>query len=357
MEKNNQNVKLVRTDFLENKILVVDGLIGGGKGLMSAIAASIPGVEMWMHKGSIEQLCAIHYLREISSSGAETLLKSWFDEYFYNLSTSRDLNFRFSDNSSLFKDARPLRYLARIFKSSGAEAYERIRSEKMVLNIMSHANTAYSEPIFNSLGNRLVYVRLVRSPMTEYLINHLARWSKRWGDDPDGMIMHSLKSKPNDQVPFYMLGRESEFIKANFIEKAILLMDEWQHSGDKFIDKIEKKTQARIIEIPFERFVFEPLPYITRIAQALNSNPDKVTFKEMKKQKVPRKHLTAAPINSTYKEFGWKLNDKYDNIYDEFSFTREIYKSQISKDFLEILDQNLSAYIQKYLSNNTTKNL
>ena len=350
MKKNRQDVVLERPDYLDNKVLIVDGLVGGGKGLMSAITGSLPRVEMWLHKPNIDQLCAIKHMGEITSSGAEALLKSWFDEYFYCLSITRNLNIRLSDLSSISKDSRPLRYLARLFKSCGPEAYERVKSEKMVLNIMTHSNTAYSEPIFNSLGSRLVYVRLVRSPMTEYLINHLARWSKRWGDEPDGMIMHSLKTKPNDRVPFYMLGRESEFIKANFIEKAVLLMDEWQHSGDKFIDNIEKKTEARIIEIPFEKFVFEPLPYINKIAKALNTAPDKVTIKTMKKQKVPRQHLTSAPKSKNYIKQGWELDEKHNNIFDEFSATREIYKSKISSDFLEMLDQNTNDYNERYLS-------
>jgi hypothetical protein len=350
MQKGRQDVKLERPDYLDNKVLIVDGLIGGGKGLMSAIAGSLPRVEMWIHKGNIEQLCAIQHLGEITSSGSETLLKSWFDEYFYNLSISRDINFRMSDMSSILKDARPLRYLARLFKSCGPDTYERVKSEEMVLNIMTHANTAYSEPIFNALGPRLVYVRLVRSPMTKYMINHMARWSKRWGEDPDGLIMHSLKSSPKDRVPFYMLGRESEFIKANFIEKAILLIDEWQHSGDEFIDNITSTSEATIIEIPFEKFVFEPLPYINKIAKALNTVPDKVTIKAMKKQNVPRKHLTSAPKTKTYIEQGWELDEKYNNIFDEFSATREIYKPEISSDFLEMLDQNTNDYNERYLS-------
>ena len=350
MQKGRQDVKLERPDYLDNKVLIVDGLIGGGKGLMSAIAGSLPRVEMWIHKGNIEQLCAIQHLGEITSSGSETLLKSWFDEYFYNLSISRDINFRMSDMSSILKDARPLRYLARLFKSCGPDTYQRVKSEEMVLNIMTHANTAYSEPIFNALGPRLVYVRLVRSPMTKYMINHMARWSKRWGEDPDGMIMHSLKSNPKDRVPFYMLGRESEFLKANSIEKAILLLDEWQHSGDEFIDNIAIKSEATIIEIPFEKFVFEPQPYINKIAKALNTIPDKVTIKEMKKQKVPRQYLTAAPQNPNYERLGWKLNDKHNNIFDEFFATREIFKEKISSDILEMLDRNTNDYNERNLS-------
>ena len=120
--------------------------------------------------------------------------------------------------------------------------------------------------------------------------------------------------------------------------------------GDEFIDKMTSTSEATIIEIPFEKFVFEPLPYINKIAKALNTVPDKVTIKEMKKQNVPRKHLTSAPKTKTYIRQGWELDEKYNNIFDEFSATREIYKQKISKKYLEMLDKNLSNYIDRYLS-------
>jgi len=350
MKNHLQEIVLNRPNYLNNKVLIVDGYIGGGKGLLSAITAALPQVEMWIHRGNIEQLCAINHLNKIDLSASEVLLKSWFDEYFYNLSLTREINIKPSDMSSILRDARPFRYLSRLFKPCGLEAYKRIKNEKMILNLMTHSNTAYSEPIFNALGSRLVYVRLVRSPMSKYMIDHMARWSKRWGDDPDGMIMHSLKSNPKIRFPFYILGREDEFIKANFIEKAILLIDEWQNSGDEFIDKMTSTSEATIIEIPFEKFVFEPLPYINKIAKALNTVPDKVTIKMMKKQNVPRKHPTSAPKNKIYAKLGWELDETHNNIFDEFSATREIYKQKISKKYLEMLDKNLSNYIDRYLS-------
>ena len=110
------DIILSRADYLDNKIVIVDGLIGGGKGLLSAIVGALPRVEMWVHRGKVEQLCGIHYLDQISSLGAQTLLKSWFDELFYNLSITREINVRPSDMSSIFKDARLSRYFIRMFK-------------------------------------------------------------------------------------------------------------------------------------------------------------------------------------------------------------------------------------------------
>ena len=54
-----------RPGFMTNKVLVVDGLVGGGKALLSQILAALPQVEMWIHREELEQICAMHSLGHI----------------------------------------------------------------------------------------------------------------------------------------------------------------------------------------------------------------------------------------------------------------------------------------------------
>ena len=49
----------------------------------------------------------------------------WIDEEAYNLSMARDINCRPGDMSSIFKDARPFRYIKRLFMKGGADAIQR----------------------------------------------------------------------------------------------------------------------------------------------------------------------------------------------------------------------------------------
>ena len=56
----NQDITPIRTFSLGNKVIVVDGLVGGGKGLMCSIVSSIPSVEMWLHRQNIEQICSMY---------------------------------------------------------------------------------------------------------------------------------------------------------------------------------------------------------------------------------------------------------------------------------------------------------
>lgn len=340
-----------RSNYLNNKVVVVDGLVGGGKALISSIVGALPKVEMWVHRPEIEQICSMHHLGHITKEGAVSLLKHWFDQEAINLSIVRDINCRPTDRSSIFRDARPLRYLKRLFLEIGDASVQRIIDEQLIVNIMTHSNTGYALPIFDALSDRLVYIRFTRCPMTEYMLIHLTRWSKRWGKDiRSGMLLH--KSKKNDEeftedIPFFMLHNEETYLNALPVERAILMLSEWQRRGDAVIDSL-KKSSAAIIEIPFEKFVFDPNSYIGLIADALETNPDSVTKRMMKKQRVPRASLTDAPKDKVFSKLGWKLPKKHVTVLEEFDATRKIYKNDISTAFMKSLDEITSEYIKRH---------
>ena len=66
MSVNNSKAIPFRPVCLRNTVVVVDGIVGGGKGLMSAVVGAIPKVEMWVHRGKIEQISAMHHLGHLS---------------------------------------------------------------------------------------------------------------------------------------------------------------------------------------------------------------------------------------------------------------------------------------------------
>jgi hypothetical protein len=348
----NDSITPSRKKTLNNKVIVIDGLVGGGKGLLSSVVSSIPRVEMFVHRSNIEQICSMYHLKNITLSGAISLIKTWVDEDFYNLSMSRNVNFRFSDLSSVFKDPRTIRHWVRLFQNTkdGAGAINKIIEENRVLNLMTHSNSAYSRPIFEALGDRLVYIRLTRCPMSNYLINHLSNWSQRWGHDVrNGWILHqNTNSKSKKESPFFMLDKEDEYSKASPQERAVMMMDRWQTDGDIFIDKMKAKALYKIIEVPFEKFVIEPDVYIQRIASAIDTGLDSCTKKELKKQGVPRKSITDAPFSEVYTRYGWKKPEEHLTFTDDIDQVRGLMKRSLSKDAMSVLNQITSNYINRY---------
>jgi hypothetical protein len=336
--------------YLAKKIVIVDGMIGGGKNLISSIVSSLPNVEMWLAKPEIEHVCALNHLGHISLDAAKTLINMWVDEEIYNQSMSRNTNFKPSDHSSVFNTSRPLRYFKRLFKSP-SEVTESIKKEMPVLNLMTHVNTSYSKPLFEALGERLIYIRVSRHPMSEYMLKHNKRWNERWTiDDRHGPILYKThdQSCKSIHLPFYAKNIEKMYLEANSTDRAILLFDQWIRNSDDFIDKVKKSTKAIIFEIPYEKFVFQPETYIKKIASSLGVTPDNVTNNRMRRERVPRNSLTNAPKNKIYSKIGWESPKKNLTLAENFAVGRAYAAETASPEALSILDKLAEDYEERH---------
>ena len=169
----NKRIIPSRDAQLVQQVVVVDGLVGGGKGLISTIVGALPRVEMWIHRPEIEQICGLYHLGQITLEAAITLIRLWSDEAIYKLMMGRDVNCRPHDHSSICHDARRWRYIKRLFAQGDEAAERRVHAERPILNVMTHAISGCAEPIFKALGDRLVYVRMTRHPCSAYMLNHL----------------------------------------------------------------------------------------------------------------------------------------------------------------------------------------
>lgn len=76
-------------------------MIGKEKRHTELNVGTLFGVEIWLHRPNIEQICSMYQLNNITLNGASSLIKTWIDEEFINLSMSRNTNFRPSDHSSI----------------------------------------------------------------------------------------------------------------------------------------------------------------------------------------------------------------------------------------------------------------
>lgn len=332
------------------KIVIVDGMIGGGKNLISSIVSSLPNVEMWLHKPKIEQICLLHHMGHISLDATIALIKTWMDEEICNQSMSRNTNFKPSDYSSVFYDARPLRYFKRLFKSP-LKAIESIKKEMSVLNIMTHVNTSYAKPLFEALGEHLIYIRVVRHPMSTYMIKHNTNWTKRWetGVRHGYMLYETMdQNSKSINLPFYAKNLEKTYLNGNSTDRAILLFDQWIRSGDDFINKVNKSTKATIFEIPYEKFVFDPQMYIKKIALSLGVTPDNKTNKMMSRQGVPRGSLTDAPKSKVYSNIGWKSPKKKFTLAENFAQGRAYAAETASPEAISILDKLAEDYEERH---------
>ena len=230
----------------------------------------------------------------------------------------------------------------------------KILKEKPVLNIMTHALSASSYPLFQAFGEKLTFIRVVRSPATDYMLRNLMNWTEKWNNNDLRSISITYLSDSfhsTNNIPNILKGKEDEYLGNNKIGRAILLLSEWQSSGDRTIDSMKKESQSTIIEIPFEKFVFNPHYYVDIIAKSLGTFVDKRTVIAMKKQKVPRKSLTDAPESKIYRKQGWVPPDIGSNLTLEDEFNKGIefaISAGASQKSIDLLEELQSNYLHRY---------
>lgn len=317
-----------RDEILLQQLVLVDGQPASGKSVLYPAVASLDRVELFNVSLEIENICALRYLGKITSDGAETMIKLHADQVLYETMMSRNLNFRFSDRSSVFKDADFLTYIKRLFAKGDMVIPERIKKEKPILHFMTHSLLGLSEPIFNSLGDKVAIIELVRHPMS--MLVQQTRFNEWWSTSQGKMRQFHLFIKhKEEQIPFWTKGYEELYLKSNPVERAIYDMHHQIERAESFKNEFKEIYESQCITIPFEKFVITPYPYIEKIEVLLKTNMNRKTKKMLEKERVPR--------NNTGLEANELINKR------NFAI-----QNGASEDALRVLDQISEHYEEKY---------
>ena len=250
-----------RKAHLAEKIVFVDGLPGCGKTLFSTLIASMDRVELLSYTYEVEHICALYYLDKIPIDAAKAMVSIQTDLKIYNTMMGRDVNFRPTDLSSVFKNHNPSRYLQRLFGPGDEKVPEMIQQENPILNLAVHNLLSYSEPIWQALRDRCVFIEIVRHPL--YMVRQQAlNMSHLLGDVRNFEVNYAHKGF---DLPYYIHGWEKDYLNSNSMERTIFFIDKLTHRTNIARKKLKEKYQAKIITIPFELFVLNPEPWMQKL--------------------------------------------------------------------------------------------
>lgn len=335
----------------QNPVIFIDGLIGGGKTLVSNLIGSIKDVEWWSHQSRFEQICTLDYNKKIKEDEASNLLVKFYNELYYDSLILRHSNYRKQDVTSIYNHPRLKEILKRI-KYSDNYAKKKVKKSKLILPFMTHFNTLSSATLFRSFGNKLVYVYLTRNPYNVYTLNHLANWTDVWKKKRNRFGALTYYDKSNFQnIPAFIYSHKKEYLKINKYEKAILILKyfcDYDQNLKKMMN-LRKKYKSKIILIPYEKLTINPIKYLNMLTKSLNKKIDKVLIKSLKDNKLPRDpNYIPKGIHPAF-EYYWQKNNKQKNL--SFDQVDKFLKKKVSKKyFLEICNLNYkyNKFIKKF---------
>ena len=312
----------------KNRVIFLDGIAGGGKILLAKLLTALPKVDQFIDNAYSEQICAITFLKKIKLSTAVHLIENNFNRVFYESIILRNVNFRKSDQTTILDHPRYGMIKNRL-KSDDKKVFNKYK-KKVIIHFYTHFISNYSEPIFKVFKNKLLFVRLFRSPLNIYMIRDLANWSIKWEKESsrDGCIrIYSQKHKKN--FPFFVKDQLGEYFKSNKYERAILILELFIKNEIK-LRKLKERYNSNVVNIPFENLILNPNFYLEKLSKKLFVKRDKLTSKVLKKNNVPRKFNLNKHDNDGLKFLKNKISNKY---LDRVKKLNNFYHKNIIKKY------------------------
>jgi len=342
-----EKVKVSREKTMLNKAIIVDGIPGCGKTLVSSIISSFEKVELYKFCYEIEYYCLLHYFNQIDLNTSSKMIRLKFDQLIYDVMMGREVNFRFNDQSSVFQTANKMRYFKRIFQEGDQSVPNKIIEQKPILNVATHLMSGFSEPILEALKEKVILFTMHRDPM--FMIQqNIFNVDKLFGTNRDFQLYFEKDQK---NLPFYTVGWEDKFLKSSPKERAIYFL-EW--SRKQFIkNKKINNLFNNYYEFTFESFVLNSFFHMKKMTDLIGTSYSSSTNKICKREKVPRKIISDGRNIEIYRRIGWKKM-KAENKKTEYEILKKWAYNEISSDAANSLDWLVEDYklLKKELNEN-----
>jgi hypothetical protein len=334
-----------RNTCLFERVLFLDGLGGTGKTMMGPILSSFRRVETQRMDHVHEFVCALHFLGRMTEDAAVVMSRMYGDIALYNAMIARESNFRPTDLSGVLKNPRRWTYVRRLFAPDGDAVLPRLQRERPILHIHSHQMLGIAGPVFRAFGPALRVVEMVRHPLS--LVPFFSTWIERFAHDArDFNVWFDYRGHV---LPWWARGWEEKFLASRPMDRVIYLIERLTHLAESALVALDDETRARVIVVPFEKFVVEPWSHLRRIEAALETTMTPGTRRVLRREKVPRQHSGAGRDLPIYRRYAWEAPPPGSTEPEELRRRRELAARDASAEALAVLDAMSAAYEARYL--------
>lgn len=280
------NIVFIRKNNLIREIVMVDAIGRSGKGMLAHVLSSFEWVEKQHNLDIFEWIGILWRSGKITKDAAVTLLRFEGDTRLYNAFISRDVNFRLTDDTGVFKNADPTKYFRRLFTDGGAEAVERCLAERAIMQTCIHDGIRNAELFFDAFGEKLKIIYITRDPV--YLIYEWNKsdFGRRIGND---LREFQLTVRWGDGVvPYTAIGWEEEYLSLIPHDRVIALINYHFNLNMDCYVKLDKRMRAMVLMVNFEELVTDPMLTCNRIAGFLGTKTTPYTEEILRKERCPR---------------------------------------------------------------------
>jgi len=339
------DMKYSKNIQLSSELLVIDGLWGVGKSVVTHLVSTFDSAESVYYDYTFDYIPKYYQSHSIDKDAAVTLIRNLFDEFSYKSCISRSVNFRFTDETSIFKHPKKYKYLQRLFQRDGDDALKIIAKNRMIIPILTHMSSSNNDFFHMAMGERCKIINCIRHPL--FMLEGTANYLSNMALSPRDFV---LKIRHNDKdLPFFAHGWEDEFLSANYIEKAIKSISILTKDYTNNLKKIKKQYgENSILEVSFEDAITNTDEVLNIIAGFIDRDINQKLYKKIKKSgNFPRKSMLDGQEHGL---FNFK-SKKVDKVKEKVLIQKkmELFKSKVRPEYYLQLVQLVKDYEVKSL--------
>ena len=263
------NFEIVRPNNICKRVVIVDGLPGCGKTMLSAIISTLERVELFKYSYEIETQCILYHFNKVDLATSSSMVQYHLDLIMYNQMMGREINFRYSDLSSAFKTINRFKYFKRLFGPGDQAIPKLIETQKPISHLVTHCLSAFSKPLLNNFKDEMLLINFHRNPL--YMLKqNMWNMENLLNSERDFSLYYNWKGK---KLPYFYHEQEDKLLKANPLEKVIYFL-QWSRKNalkDQLSD-----YRKHYYELTFESFVSNPFPHLEEIESRVNNQKKKI---------------------------------------------------------------------------------
>lgn len=277
---------------LVKKLVLLDGFSRTGKFFVGKIVSNLKKMDYFQAVYALEQIPFSHRLNSITEDAAIALLRKIVDEHAYNIRIGRNLNFRYSDASSLYNSHEIDEYIRRSMNQFGEI---NLTADKIIdsfwkgdrYSLFVVHEVLPNMQLFFKAYPGLKIIELVRHPVDVIHSWYLRGWGRRFGADPLSFTPAANGNK--GPVPWHAYDWRDEYEASCEADRVIKCIASLTEMCAQTYQSLSAKQKKQILFVRYENVVENTYTQIERICAFLNAQPSKGMPVIMAREKCPGK--------------------------------------------------------------------
>ena len=258
----------------------------GGKKLTMKLLSSLERSEVGNFSPLIDSIPILHSFDMMSTNVAVNLIRREFDMLLYYCLIGRNTNFRYDDDTGIWRSKDPREYFQRIFSKRESEVLNQVVNREIspIFTHMTHDIMCNAKIMFEAYPDVLL-VHGRRNPIDLVYSWHKRNWGDRIGHEPRSLALAFETS--HGVVPWHATEWAERYISLSPIDRVIYSIS-WLLDRERVSYKeLTPNQRDQVIPVTFEWMASKPEAFFEVLCKKIGAEMTSATAHRLLDERLP----------------------------------------------------------------------